>query len=34
MLDSSHIGFAPLLGVIEPPRCDPGSGAGSDANHK
>jgi hypothetical protein len=32
-LDSSHIGFAPLVGVLEPPY-DRGGVAGSDAKQK
>lgn len=34
VLDSSHIGFAPFVGVLEPPDCDRGAVAGGDANQK
>ena len=34
VLDSSHIGFAPLVGVLEPPPYDRGAVAGGDAKQK
>ena len=34
VLDSSHIGFAPFVGVLEPPDYDRGAVAGGDANQK
>jgi hypothetical protein len=34
VLDSSHIGFAPLVGVLEPPHYDSGAVAGGDAKQK
>ena len=34
VLDSSHIGFAPLVGVLEPPHFDRGAVAGGDAKQQ